>query len=193
MSPCQFERASAGARRPSEPCQSRMAEALARPFRRSALRPRPMLRPRPLGPGTSPRRRLDERQHLWEGTPWSMTSSIERLLAAATSPAALREAIERHRAALVEQIGAGEDGLALGRSNARFLDACLRTRFQAAGPPSAGMALAAVGSLGRGAVALRSDADLVLVVDPRAMGTKDATQFVEALLYPLWDATLPVG
>jgi [protein-PII] uridylyltransferase len=126
-----------------------------------------------------------------------MTSSVERLVVAAASPAALREAIERHRAALVEKIGAGEDGLALGRSNARFLDACLRARFEVAARasrrPPAGMALAAVGSFGRGAVALRSDADLVLVVNPRAVDTADATQFVEALLYPLWDATLPVG
>ncbi|HLK37643.1 MAG TPA: DUF294 nucleotidyltransferase-like domain-containing protein, partial [Polyangiaceae bacterium] len=117
--------------------------------------------------------------------------------APAAGASALREAVERHREALVQRLGAGEDGLALGRANAGFLETLLQERFEAAARgsrlPGRGVALAAVGSFGRGAVALRSDADLVLVVDPKAVGTKDATEFLEALLYPLWDATLPVG
>ncbi len=117
----------------------------------------------------------------------------------ATAPelAALRETLERHRAALLERLGAGEDGTALGRANARFLDGFLRARFEdaahAAKVPARGVALAAVGSFGRGAVALRSDADVVLVVAPGAFGAKAADAFVEALLYPLWDIGLPVG
>jgi [protein-PII] uridylyltransferase len=111
--------------------------------------------------------------------------------------AALREDLERHRSALLERLGAGEDGTALGRLNSRFLDGFLRARFEAAASaarlPAAGVALAAAGSFGRGAVALRSDADVVVVVAPRALGTKDAAAFAESLLYPLWDATLPVG
>ena len=53
--------------------------------------------------------------------------------------------------------------------------------------------MAAVGSFGRGAVALRSDADIVVVVSPRLIGAQQAAAFAEALLYPLWDATLAVG
>jgi len=109
----------------------------------------------------------------------------------------LRETLERHRAAMLERLGAGEDGLALGRANARFLDGFLRARFEtaalAASLPVGGIALAAVGSFGRGAVALRSDADVVMVVDPKVFGTKEAAAFAQALVYPLWDATLSVG
>ncbi len=109
---------------------------------------------------------------------------------------ALRDTIERHRANMSRRLEAGEDGLALGRANARFLNACFKLLFEGAtrhaGLPS-GAALAAVGSFGRGAVALRSDADVVLVVDSRLVGTKEASAFAEALLYPLWDAALAVG
>jgi [protein-PII] uridylyltransferase len=109
---------------------------------------------------------------------------------------ALRDALERHRVSLVERLEGGEDGMALGRANARFLNACFKLLFEGArrhaGLPS-GVALAAVGSFGRGAVALRSDADVVLIVDTQVVGAKEAGAFVEALLYPLWDAGLAVG
>ena len=109
---------------------------------------------------------------------------------------ALGDALERHRASLVARLEGGEDGVALGRANARFLNACFRLLFEGAlrqaGLPS-GVALAAVGSFGRGAVALRSDADVVLIVDTQVVGAKEASAFVEALLYPLWDAGLAVG
>jgi [protein-PII] uridylyltransferase len=109
---------------------------------------------------------------------------------------ALRGAIEKHRASLAERLGAGEDGIALGRFNARFLDACFQSRFdeaaRSAGLAPDAIALAAVGSFGRGAVALRSDADVV-VVCPRSVSLGQATAFAEALLYPLWDATFAVG
>jgi len=113
---------------------------------------------------------------------------------------ALRDAVDRHRAVLDERLAAGEDGTALGRANARFLTACVLARFAEASrltgypeAPRAGLALAAVGSLGRGAVAVRSDADVVVVVDSSKVDARDATAFAEALLYPLWDATLAVG
>src|ERR1700722_7804631 len=84
----------------------------------------------------------------------------------------LRDAVERHRAILAERLATGEDGLALGRANARFLKACFEARFGEATrlaelttQQRSGLAVAAVGSLGRGAVALRSDADVVVVVD----------------------------
>jgi [protein-PII] uridylyltransferase len=111
--------------------------------------------------------------------------------------AELRESVERHRASLIERLAAGEDGVALGRANARFLEACFQAHFgaaaQAVGLPATGVAVAAVGSFGRGAVALRSDADIVVVVSPRAIRAREAGAFAEALLYPLWDATLAVG
>jgi [protein-PII] uridylyltransferase len=108
---------------------------------------------------------------------------------------ALKAAILRHQASLARRLEAGEDGLVLGQANARFLDACFRLLFEGAkrreGMPR-GVALAAVGSFGRGAVALRSDADVVLLVDSDT-GEHRATAFAEALLYPLWDAGLQVG
>ncbi|MGH7269852.1 MAG: DUF294 nucleotidyltransferase-like domain-containing protein, partial [Polyangiaceae bacterium] len=110
---------------------------------------------------------------------------------------ALRGVIERHRRALADRLDAGEDGLSLGRANARFLAECFDRRFEVAseraGLPANGMALAAVGSFGRGAVALRSDADVALVVNPRSVTIEEASAFAQALLYPLWDATLAVG
>ncbi len=109
----------------------------------------------------------------------------------------LRGVIERHRVALTQRLEAGEDGIALGRANARFLKARFDRRFDAAasrvGLPEKGLALAAAGSFGRGAVALRSDADVVLIVNSRSVSAKEAAAFAEALLYPLWDATLAVG
>jgi [protein-PII] uridylyltransferase len=96
-------------------------------------------------------------------------------------------------------LAAGEDGIALGLANARFLNQVFVHRFAAAekqagkGPGvMRGVALAAVGSFGRGAVAARSDADVVLVVGP-AVAAGEAAAFAEAVLYPLWDATLMLG
>jgi [protein-PII] uridylyltransferase len=108
----------------------------------------------------------------------------------------LRDEVVRHRASLAERLEAGEDGAALGRANARFLNTCFKLLFEGvtrrAGLPS-GVALAAVGSFGRGAVALRSDADVVLLIDAQVVGAAEAAALAEALLYPLWDATLAIG
>jgi [protein-PII] uridylyltransferase len=108
----------------------------------------------------------------------------------------LRRSIERHRAAQLERLAAGEDGLTLGRANARFLASCLKARFEVARGTArapSNIALAAAGGLGRGAVALRSDADVVVLVGRGALRAKEAEAFAEALLYPLWDATFTVG
>jgi len=109
----------------------------------------------------------------------------------------LRGIVERQRASLIARVGAGEDGLALGHANASFLRARFEQRFRVAsartGVPARGVTLAAVGSFGRGAVALRSDADVVFVLDPKLVTPKEAAAFAEAVLYPLWDATLAVG
>jgi [protein-PII] uridylyltransferase len=67
--------------------------------------------------------------------------------------------------------------------------------FAAAGATIGGaetLCLAAAGSYGRGAVALRSDADVRIVV-ARSTSRDAAEKFVESLLYPLWDAGLSVG
>ena len=73
----------------------------------------------------------------------------------------------------------------------RVLPAPLRGRVAPGQACRSGVALAAVGSFGRGAVALRSDADVVLIVDPHDRSARsEAGAFAEALLYPLWDATL---
>ena len=55
------------------------------------------------------------------------------------------------------------------------------------------VALAAVGSYGRGAVALRSDIDVRLVTKDGHRHREAAARVADALLYPLWDAGLSVG
>jgi [protein-PII] uridylyltransferase len=107
----------------------------------------------------------------------------------------LRDNVRRHVASLTERMESGEDGMALGRANARFLNSCFRLLFEGAMRRAAfprGIALAAVGSFGRGAVALRSDADVVFIVD-RNVGAEEAEACAKALLYPLWDAGLALG
>jgi len=78
-------------------------------------------------------------------------------------------------------------GLVLGRILARGYDQLLAPLF--ARVPSRGAALAAVGGYGRGAVALRSDLDVRILVKNPA----DAEAIVDAVMYPLWDATFAVG
>ncbi len=130
------------------------------------------------------------------GKPSSDTSRRDPPPAPAEA-AALRVLLEAHRALLAERLESGEDGMALGRANARFLDKCVASRFEAASAQArqaaTGMALAAAGSFGRGAVALRSDADVALNINPKTVNPKTAASFSEALLYPLWDATFTVG
>jgi [protein-PII] uridylyltransferase len=126
-----------------------------------------------------------------------MVSGAPRSIPPASLEAAsLRDALHRHRATLLARLEAGIDGTEIGLANARFLNACFKLVFEEAarraGLPK-GVALAAVGSFGRGAVALRSDADVVLVTDPGAVTAKQAAAIAEGLLYPLWDAGLAVG
>jgi [protein-PII] uridylyltransferase len=89
------------------------------------------------------------------------------------------------------------DGTALGRRRAGFLDALLAHVFAQAiavtGAPAPDIALAAVGSFGRGAVALRSDVDVRLIIKPGQKNHDAAARIADALLYPLWDAGLSVG
>src|SRR5215472_7988985 len=113
-------------------------------------------------------------------------------------PGPLREWLARAHAELDSRLLAGEDGLALGRLHARLLDAVLQRLFADAAQKTGqktgahGVGLAAVGSWGRGAVARKSDADVRVIVAPRA-DSREAGKFAEALLYPLWDLGIAVG
>ncbi len=78
-------------------------------------------------------------------------------------------------------------GLSLGRLIARAYDQLLAPLFVRV--PARGAVLAAVGGYGRGAVALRSDLDVRILVKNPA----DAEAIVDAVMYPLWDATFAVG
>ncbi|MBS2015721.1 MAG: HD domain-containing protein [Deltaproteobacteria bacterium] len=112
--------------------------------------------------------------------------------------ARVTEVIRRHWEDLdarMAQAG-GEDGLRLGQARSAVLAKLLRELFAevmttrgSAGP----VALAAVGSFGRGAVALRSDIDVRLVVRPGQRHRDAASEIADALLYPLWDSGLSVG
>ncbi len=119
--------------------------------------------------------------------------------------AELRVYLQRHRDALAAPLdqapapvsgGLGEDGQRLGVRHRKMLDGLMSALFAAAsatlGEP-ASLCLAAVGSYGRGAVALRSDADVRILVPPRSKSRDAASKFVEALLYPLWDAGVSIG
>jgi [protein-PII] uridylyltransferase len=90
----------------------------------------------------------------------------------------------------------GEDGVRLGRARSALL-ADLLVELHASAIESTGVSepitLAAVGSFGRGAVALRSDVDVRLVVRPGSKYHDAASRLADALLYPLWDAGLSVG
>ncbi len=108
-------------------------------------------------------------------------------------------AVRRHWEALEARLAAGasgDDGLRLGRARAGLLAELLGQLYTEAAASTGvgdGVALAAVGTFGRGAVALRSDVDVRLVVRPGAKSREAAARLADALLYPLWDAGLSVG
>ncbi|MBX3231616.1 MAG: HD domain-containing protein [Labilithrix sp.] len=84
----------------------------------------------------------------------------------------------------------------MGRRRAGMLDELLLGMFDLALAKTGvtePIALAAVGSYGRGAVALRSDIDVRLVTKDGARRQAAAAKVADALLYPLWDAGLSVG
>lgn len=110
----------------------------------------------------------------------------------------LRVYLERHRGTVTEMIQSGGEaaGLPASKAYAKAFDGLLSALFHAArGAMVASrswtdVSLAAVGSYGRGALALYSDLDVRLLCD----GPKEAAgPIAEALLYPLWDSGLSVG
>ncbi|HVH47008.1 MAG TPA: [protein-PII] uridylyltransferase, partial [Labilithrix sp.] len=87
-------------------------------------------------------------------------------------------------------------GTALGRRRAAILNGLLARVFAqavAATGMREALALAAVGSFGRGAVALRSDIDVRIITRPGHKNHEAAARVADAFLYPLWDAGLSVG
>jgi [protein-PII] uridylyltransferase len=93
--------------------------------------------------------------------------------------------------ALDRAYSAGHHGLWSARRRADLVDAALAEVFSAAVPPGARAALAALGGYGRGALAPRSDVDLLLIHDGSA--PEDVDGFASSFLYPLWDAGLSIG
>ncbi len=114
----------------------------------------------------------------------------------------LKEQLGKLRRELDLALSEGTDGRDLGILHARGLDRLVADPFEAAmaqahvrgraasEPP---VVLAAAGSYGRGAVALRSDADLCFVTASGGAARREAEAIAEATLYPLWDAGLSVG
>nr|WP_084040417.1 HD domain-containing protein [Demequina sp. NBRC 110053] len=66
----------------------------------------------------------------------------------------------------------------------------LREHWRASDPLAEGVALGAVGSLGRGDAGPASDLDLVLIHDGRTHTTQQVADLAQRLWYPIWDAGL---
>ncbi|WP_394838421.1 [protein-PII] uridylyltransferase [Pendulispora rubella] len=108
---------------------------------------------------------------------------------------ALGEALARHGEELFARVRAGVRGLALGQEHAAFIDSLIGRAYTGAEKRVGALssfAVAAVGSYGRGAVAMGSDADVRLFTGGRKARAA-AEKFAQAFLYPLWDTGLPVG
>ncbi len=85
------------------------------------------------------------------------------------------------------------DGVALGALHTSRIDELLLAMFARTEPPAGTrLSLAAVGSYGRGALALRSDVDLRVITSTRR-AFEGAEALARSLLYPLWDAGLAIG
>ncbi len=123
----------------------------------------------------------------------SVTESLTQAQRAhSTSP--LREYTASYRAELFESLNVpgGIGGRELARKHAMLADELVRRVFEDAwqGGDECQLLLGAVGSYGRGLLALGSDLDLCFVTSAPRQRVADC---VEALLYPLWDAGLQVG
>lgn len=90
-------------------------------------------------------------------------------------------------------IGPGTDGAARRATLTDLVTARLAALWDEAVAPLGGedgIALAAVGSLGRGDASPSSDLDLLLVHDGRTHAAGDVAALAERLWYPIWDAGL---
>jgi [protein-PII] uridylyltransferase len=102
----------------------------------------------------------------------------------------LRERVEALNREHAELVRGGSDGLAFGATRTAAIEAILAEVVHAA-PVPAGLVVAAIGTFGRRALALRSDVDLLLFVEKRARDAAPAA--IDALLYPLWDAKIALS
>lgn len=99
--------------------------------------------------------------------------------------------LARDRVALVEQlIAEGVPGPQRRRLHTDLVVERLREHFDSVAGPSAGIALAAVGSVGRGDAGPYSDLDLVLLHDGSPGAKAEAARISTALWYPIWDEGL---
>ncbi len=124
------------------------------------------------------------------------TPLLERM--SATLMPELRTYLDRHKRTVMDMVATGgpEAGIAASECYAKSVDGLLSSLFHAArGAMTADgtwqpVSLAAVGSYGRGALALHSDLDVRLLCEGNA---EKASPIAEALLYPLWDSGLSIG
>ncbi|MDB4933137.1 MAG: [Protein-PII] uridylyltransferase [Labilithrix sp.] len=120
-------------------------------------------------------------------------------ISGAESASEAAAAVRRHWEDLDRRLGSGspgEDGVRLGRARSATLAALLESLYAKAVAATGvvdNVVLAAVGTFGRGAVALRSDIDVRLVVRSGNKNREAGAKLADALLYPLWDAGLSVG
>jgi [protein-PII] uridylyltransferase len=105
--------------------------------------------------------------------------------------AILKKSLVEARKSALEQFARGD--VIVARLSV-FHDEAIRRIFEQAVtglPPKAKVALAATGGYGRGQLAPLSDIDLLIL--HAGMPEEPLKNFVNALLYPLWDAGLAVG
>lgn len=121
------------------------------------------------------------------------------VLESVTLASELRSYLANHRSAVEAKVrtGEAEAGLPAAERLAKAYDGLFCSLFKAVecalsakNQWTANVALAAVGSYGRGALALHSDLDVRLVTSGRA---EKVRHIAEAVLYPLWDAGLSIG
>ncbi|HYO93476.1 MAG TPA: DUF294 nucleotidyltransferase-like domain-containing protein, partial [Polyangiaceae bacterium] len=128
----------------------------------------------------------------------SPASSQSAVLQSPSLPAELKSYLNNHRRAVESRIQVADEdsGLPVAERLAKTYDCLFCSLFKAvectlmAKGTWQSVALAAVGSYGRGALALHSDLDVRLVTAGRA---EKVRHIAEAMLYPLWDVGLSIG
>lgn len=101
--------------------------------------------------------------------------------------------LRRERLTLAGELsGPGADGVARRRAVADLVVQRLGELWEAAtaGLDTSGIALGAVGSIGRGDASPASDLDLLLVHEGRGRSSDELARLAERLWYPIWDAGL---
>ncbi|MFW7414040.1 HD domain-containing protein [Demequina sp. SO4-18] len=99
--------------------------------------------------------------------------------------------LKRERAELAQSlVDSGTAGPERRRSITDLTLTRLREHWDMSEPLAEGVALGAVGSLGRGDAGPWSDLDLVLIHDGRTHTTQQVSELAQRLWYPIWDAGL---